>query len=112
MINNKTMIPQELRLQQFSSFLRTGAEAAQFMFYNTPDWRGNVSYLLNDISEACSYSNKDKLKNMVETWKTVENAKIVSCQNLSNEQKEHLKSGVNWFSDALKWGIEETFSQH
>lgn len=106
------MTPQEVRIQQFSSFLRTGAEAAQLMFYNTPDWRRNISYLLSDISVTCSSSNKDELKNKVDAWKETEYSKINLCQQLSNEQKEHFKSGLDWVANALKWGIEEVYSQH
>lgn len=95
--------------QSLTNFLLVGGWAAQGMLQNSPDWRGDISSLLNTLSLQCKSAGKNELHTTIEIWKTAEHCKIASDQHLPSEQKDHLRAGVDWLTDFLKWIVDDAF---
>lgn len=103
-INNHDRIRQDLR-----NFLLVGGLAARGMLQNAPNWNGDISSLLNFLSLQCMSSEKKELHKTIENWKVKEYFKISADQHLSQEQADHLRAGIDWLTDLLKWIINDAF---
>lgn len=103
-INNHDLIRQKL-----SNFLLVGGFAAQGVLQNAPNWKGDISSLLNFLSHQCMSSEKKELHKTIENWKAAEYFKISADQHLSQEQADHLRAGIDWLTDFLKWTINDAF---
>lgn len=109
-VNPNGMGNQECYIRQnLRNFLLVGSLAAQGIFQNSPNWRGDISLLLNSLSLQCISSGKDILHKTIEKWKTTEHLKIESDQHLSPKQAEHLRAGVDWLANFLKWIVDDAF---